>query len=175
MRPDTVNRSIQCSYTPEEKAEIAKSMAASQADMEAAESEKKVSDAAYNERIKKHSADISNLAKKYNKGYEMKELSCDIRYDDPATGQKTFYRMDTKEAVETLEMSWEEKQEELQFNLPADGAPDTTPAPGDDLEKATGLESGETGEPPIDWKLPENPTTQPPEDFGDNPPPASPA
>jgi len=167
MRPDTIKVAIEEKYTPEEKLALAQNMATNQADLEAVEAEKKVSDSNYNARIKGHYEELSKLAKRFNKGCELREVTCDIRYDDPETGQKTYRRMDSGEAVQTLEMSWEEKQQDLQFNLPAEAPAGDAPAPPDDLEKAMGMSADSTPsdppapapeDPPVDWKI------KPPED-----------
>src|SRR5689334_20440924 len=97
MRADTIVLAIFENYTPEEKAEIATKMAQAQSDLEGVEVEKKVSDAAFNERIKKLAADVSTLAKSYNKGGETAQIGCDIRYDHPEPGKKSYVRMDSGE------------------------------------------------------------------------------
>ena len=144
MRADTITLAIFEKYEPAEKTEIADKLAQAQADMETVELEKKVSDSAFNDRIKKLSADVSTLAKQYNKGGETAQIGCDIRYDHPAPGQKSYFRMDRAELVETHDMSWDEKQETLQFPLSA--APDapTIAQPTDDQVNAAlaGLDPG---------------------------------
>jgi hypothetical protein len=123
MRRESIINSLECKYTPEEMAEIAKNLSGNVAELESVAAEKKVSDATYNGRIKKIEEEIGTLAKSYNRGYEMRDITCDICYDDPAPGQKSIYRVDTKELVATKEMTFEEKQTELQFNLPQSSEP----------------------------------------------------
>lgn len=133
MRPDTITLAIEEKYSLEEKAEIAEKMACAIADRETTKLDKSASDAAFNERLKKAEAEISELAKRYNKGCEVAQIGCDIRYNDPEPGKKSYYRMDRSELVETHEMNWEEKQGEIQFNLPQ------TETPGaDELAKMVG-------------------------------------
>jgi hypothetical protein len=122
MRPDTITLSIFEKYTPEEMAGTAEKLVQALTDQETAESEKKISDAAFKERINKHAADAALHAKTYNKGGEQAQIGCDIRYDTPEPGKKSYIRMDTSEVVEVHEMNWEEKQETIQFPLTA--APD---------------------------------------------------
>ena len=117
MRPDTITLGIEERFTAEEKAEIADQLAQAIADLETVRAEKKVSDAAFGERTKRHHAQIDELAKRYNKGCEVAQIGCDIRYDDPEPGKKSYYRMDRNELVSTHDMSWEEKQETIQFPL----------------------------------------------------------
>jgi hypothetical protein len=136
VRADTITLAIEEKYTPEEKAEIASKLAIAIADQETIAGEKKVSDAAFNERLKKCDAEITNLAKTYNKGYELAQIGCDIRYDHPEPGKKSYVRMDTGELVQTLDMSWEEKQETIQFPLNATPESATLAQPTDEQVNA---------------------------------------
>jgi hypothetical protein len=117
MRPDSITLAIFEKYKPEEMAQTATAMAQAISDMESAESEKKMSDGVFNERIKKHAAEVSEFAQKYNKGGETAQIGCTIRYDIPTVGKKSYIRMDTEETVEVHDMSLDEKQETLQFPL----------------------------------------------------------
>jgi hypothetical protein len=119
MRPEEITLAIFEKYKPEELAEVAQQMAQAVADMETAEMEKKVSDGVFNERIKKCSAQVSELASKYNKGGETAQIGCKIRYDIPAPGKKSYIRFDTEEVVEVHDMTEGEKQETFQFPLAA--------------------------------------------------------
>jgi hypothetical protein len=137
MRPDTITLAIYEQFTPQEKTEIADQMAKAIADLETVKEEKKVSDAAFGERMKRHIAQINEFAKRYNKGGESAQIGCDIKYDDPEPGKKSYYRMDKGELVETHDMSWEEKQETIQFPLAKtegdDGA--ATPPNGEEVTR----------------------------------------
>jgi hypothetical protein len=125
MRPDTITLAIEEKYKPEELAEIAKNMALAIAEVETITGEKKVSDAAFNERLKKADAQVTTLARSYNKGTEVAQIGCDICYDVPEVGMKSYIRMDTGETVAVHEMNWEEKQETIQFPLtPSEPSPE---------------------------------------------------
>jgi hypothetical protein len=132
MREDTIIREIKEEYTPEEVSAMGKKLAGKMADMEAVQSEKSAADASFNERKKVLQSEAETLYRQINKGYEMAQIGCDIRYNDPSPGQKSYYRMDTSAHVETVNMSWEEKQEELQFNLNAPAAAEGQPQPTED-------------------------------------------
>src|ERR1035437_3527223 len=132
MRADTITLAIFEKYTLEEKTVIADKLAEAQANMETVEIEKKIYDSAFNDRIKQFSASVSSLAKMYNKGGETAQIGCDIRYDHPEPGQKSYFRMDRAELVETHDMSWDEKQETLQFPLSASPDAPTIAQPTDD-------------------------------------------
>jgi hypothetical protein len=124
MRPDSITLAIFEKFNPEELADTARNLVQALADKETAETEKKMSDSVFNERIKKHEADADALAKRYGKGGETAQIGCTIRYDMPTVGKKSYIRMDTEEVVEVHDMSLEEKQETLQFPLtPSSEAP----------------------------------------------------
>jgi hypothetical protein len=144
MRPDSITLAIFEQYNPEEKAKIADQLAQAQADMETVELEKKASDSAFNDRIKQHATSVSTLAKQYNKGGETAQIGCDIRYDNPEPGKKSYFRMDRVELVETHDMNWEEKQETIQFPLAEAGE---APAPTAD-QVAQSLSGIEAATPP---------------------------
>ena len=117
MRPDTITLEIFEKFTPENTAEIADQMATAIADLETIYTEKKTSDAAFNSRIKECDAKIGDLAKRYNKGGEAAQIGCDIRYDWPEIGKKSYVRIDNGETAGVHEMTWEEKQETIQFPI----------------------------------------------------------
>lgn len=128
MRPTEITLAVFEKYQPAELAEVAQKMAQAQSDMESAEAEKKVSDGVFNERIKTHAAEVSELAQRYNKGGETAQIGCTIRYDIPEVGKKSYIRMDTEETVEVHDMTPGEKQETLQFPLTAsESKPEETP------------------------------------------------
>lgn len=137
MRPTEITLAIFEKYQPEELVSVAKDMAQAQSEMETAENEKKVSDGVFNERIKAYAANVSELAKKYNKGGETAQIGCTIRYDIPTVGQKSYIRMDSEETVEVHDMTLQEKQETLQFPLTASEAkPEENPAEESKVEAA---------------------------------------
>lgn len=117
MRADSITLAIEEKYTPEEKAEIAGKLATAIADRAQVKLDKSASDAAFNERLKKHEAEIEDLAKRYNKGCEVAQIGCDIKYDTPEPGKKSYVRFDNGEVAEVHDMNWEEKQETIQFPL----------------------------------------------------------
>ena len=118
MRADTITKEIRENFSDPDKLDMAEALTKKLVEVEQVESDKKAADSVFNERRKVLEGEIESLYRRYNKGYEMAQIGCEIRYNDPAPGQKSYYRMDTAAHVETAEMSWEEKQEELQFNLP---------------------------------------------------------
>ena len=89
MRPEEITLAIFEKYTPAELTTTASEMAQAIADKETAETEKKMSDGVFSERIKTHAAKVSELAQRYNKGGETAQIGCKIRYDIPVAGKKS--------------------------------------------------------------------------------------
>lgn len=135
MRPDTIIKEIRCDFTDQDKLEMGDSLSKKLVEVEAVESEKKSADGVFNERRKVLEGEIESLYRRYHKGYEMAQIGCDIRYNHPLPGQKSYIRMDTGELADTVDMSWEEKQDELQFNLntSAEGQPQPSDEQVDDV------------------------------------------
>jgi hypothetical protein len=137
VRAEEITLAIFEKYTPQELTTTASEMAQAIADKETAETEKKMSDGVFSERIKTHAAKVSELAQRYNKGGETAQIGCTIRYDIPTVGKKSYVRMDTEETVEVHDMTLGEKQETLQFPLSTQMA---------DADKEKPLEPGESRE-----------------------------
>jgi hypothetical protein len=127
MRPDSITLAIFEKYSPEELAETAQKLVQALTEKTSAETEKKMSDSVFNERIKKHEAEAEECAKRYSKGGETAQIGCSIRYDMPSVGKKSYIRMDREEVVEVHDMSLEEKQETLQFPLTASADAEAKP------------------------------------------------
>jgi hypothetical protein len=137
VRPDSITLAIFEKYSPEEMTATAQKLVQALTEKETAETEKKLSDAAFKERINKHEAEAADCAKRYAKGGETAQIGCAIRYDVPKVGQKSYIRMDREEVVEVHDMSLEEKQETLQFPLTASAdAPQEVPPPRKTKPKA---------------------------------------
>ena len=150
MRPEEITLAIFEKYTPAELTTTASEMAQAIADKETAETEKKMSDGVFSERIKTHAAKVSELAQRYNKGGETAQIGCKIRYDIPVAGKKSYVRMDTEEVVEVHDMELSEKQETIQFPL------------AQQVEEAgKNAKKKKKDEPPLEPNLPEPETNLP--------------
>ena len=62
-------------------------------------------------------------AEKLNAGFEMREVSCIIKLDEPKAGVKSIIRTDTQETVRTEKMTAEEMQRPLPFAKPDEPKP----------------------------------------------------
>jgi hypothetical protein len=63
---------------------------------------------------------IKTLSRNIFNGFEMRNVSCTMRWNSPITGKCEYYRDDTGELVDQRDMSSDEMQEELEFSASAD-------------------------------------------------------
>ena len=118
MRPDTIAKEITTPWSDKDKLEMGDSRATMLEQLDNLKTEAKASAKGYSDQKEKLEADIAATGRKYKKGYAIETVSCDIRYNDPEPGKKSLYRMDTAAHVETLDMTWEEKQDEITIQHP---------------------------------------------------------
>jgi hypothetical protein len=136
MRPDTLTENIRCDFTAEQLKETADTLAQRLTELDNVREAKRSADKDFNAAIERLAGEVSLLARTYSKGYEMRDVECDIRYNHPEPGKKTIVRMDTSEELRTEDMSWEEKQEELPLDtgdlriLPGEEEPPEADAAG---------------------------------------------
>jgi hypothetical protein len=129
VRPESITLSLEQKFSADQKAEIAQLLAQAIADQETIANEKSESDAVFKGRLKTCDSQISELAKKYNKGCETKQVECKIRYDMPSVGKKSYYRIDTEDLIETRDMTVEERQETINFPPAAKAPKEPKPTP----------------------------------------------
>ena len=63
--------------------------------------------------LKKNDALVADLAKRLIQGYEMREIECKVRLNEPIPGKAQIVRMDTGEIVRERAMTPEEMQRGL--------------------------------------------------------------
>jgi hypothetical protein len=101
-----------------EKAELAGQLADRIRQKEWLEDAKKVATKRYAAQIEETIADINDLSNKIRAGEELRQIKCEVIFDDPAPGYKSTYRLDTMEKIATELMTDDELQGEL---FPEDG------------------------------------------------------
>jgi len=104
---------LRCLLTDEEKINVGRQLAEATNDLEEIEEDKKQVVADFKAKSTAAEALISSLGNKLRSGYEFRDVSCFINFDQPEKGQKQTVRSDTGEVVSTEIMSEEEKQREL--------------------------------------------------------------
>lgn len=98
-----------------EMKEFATDLARKTSEMSETEEAKKAAVAQFGDRIASLRADTSSLARKFNSGYEYRNIECKVLYHDPSPAQKTIVRLDTGEIVKVSAMTYGELQEILPF------------------------------------------------------------
>lgn len=101
--------------TDEEMLQMGRDLAAKQQDLKQLEDDKKSIAAEFAAKITGIEGQISITANKLRQGYENRSVRCLTVFDQPTSGKKTTYRLDTMEAIETRAMLDEEKQRVMQF------------------------------------------------------------
>lgn len=114
-RSAIVKEFLKYTFNEEEMREFATDLARKTAEITEAEESKKAAVAQFGDRIASLRADTSSLARKFNSGYEHRNIECRITYHDPSPAQKTTMRLDTGEVVKVQAMSFGELQEILPF------------------------------------------------------------
>jgi|SRR6478609_2211574 len=122
-------------FSGEELNEFATELARKTSEMTEAEESKKAVVAQFGERIASLRADTSSLARKFNSGYEYRNIECKVLYHEPLPAQKTIMRLDTGEVVKVQAMTFNELQEILPFaETPVELAPETAVAGDGQIE-----------------------------------------
>lgn len=103
---------LACVLTDQELIEKSKELAKANEDLETAEDRKKDLMADITATIKKHEANIGQLARIVSQGKEYREIKCEweINY---TRGIKTLYRQDTGEIVKTGTVTQKDRQAPL--------------------------------------------------------------
>lgn len=92
---------------------IGKQLAEHNANLTAVEADKKRVVADFQAKITALEAEIAIASGKIQTGYQWMDMPCTIHYNLPKTGKKQIMRDDTKEIVQTADMTSEEMQMEL--------------------------------------------------------------
>ena len=106
-------KSLVVKLTAIEKAELAGQLADRIRQKEWLEDAKKVATKRYAAQIEETIADINDLSNKIRAGEELRQIKCEVIFDDPAPGHKSTYRLDTMEKIATELMTDDELQGEL--------------------------------------------------------------
>jgi hypothetical protein len=125
-------------FSGEEMHDFATELARKTSEMSETEEAKKAAVTQFGDRIASLRADTSSLARKFNSGYEYRNIECKVLYHEPSPAQKTIMRLDTGEVVKVQAMTFNELQEILPFTeepLPAvELAPETEVAAEGQIE-----------------------------------------
>ena len=112
-RPTHVARQLRVDLTLAEKAVLSDQLAQAVGRLNETEADKAEEISQYNADIKAHRASIDKLAQQINLGYEMREVKCPVKYNEPKVGQKSIVHPETGTVLATEAMKEEERQENL--------------------------------------------------------------
>ena len=101
---ENITRTLAVSLTEEEQLEIGLKLADLGISIGELEAEKSVMMKEYNDEIKGKSKDALDLSRTLKAGEKEEDVECSWANDDPEAGQKTLYRNDTSEKLETETM-----------------------------------------------------------------------
>lgn len=111
--PTPTERALRHVFTNEESLENAKQLAECLMETNRIEQDFDRVKSDFKSRLSSVDARIGQLRDKVSSGYEIVTTPCEWRFDDPAPGRKSLWRLDTDELVETQEMTTADKQVEL--------------------------------------------------------------
>jgi len=100
-------------FTREEIEQFGKDLARDTAKQSELDGNKKMAMSQFKAEIDACAAKANVTAEHIRTGRDMRMVECEIRYNDPGTGQKSVVRTDTGEVVKVGDMEPFEKQDEL--------------------------------------------------------------
>lgn len=111
--PKKIEMRLRVNYSRDEIVDLAKLQGEAFGEHEHAREEKKAINSQLKAKVEGIAARISEITSQLRSGFEYRMTACESRYDDPRTGMKTVYRLDTNEIVSCEAMSLSELQTEL--------------------------------------------------------------
>ncbi len=118
MRPEIVTKSIKRDFSQDELLNMADQITESVQHLSELKRAKADNDKAHKEIVEQEVGTINKLSGMYRRGYEFSDTECNVLYNSPEEGQKTWVRIDTGEVIGSDQMTDDEKQET--FPLAAD-------------------------------------------------------
>ncbi len=103
-------------FAPDEKTTIAQNLAQANQSRSELEDKKAQVMAEFKSQITATEAVIAKEARRYNNGYEYRDIECGITMDSPRRGRKTIHRIDTGEFVKEVDMTAEDMQQKLSLD-----------------------------------------------------------
>ena len=125
---ETIQRTLSCLFTDEEKVKMAKEMAQANVKKAGIEMTLKEAQAQYKSEIAAQEAIVARLSQKIHDGYEYRLVECECEYNTPERSKKTLKRIDTDETwVENMtdkeksDLFMNTKDEDKEADAAADG------------------------------------------------------
>jgi len=115
MNNRTIKLDLRHTFSDKEINTLGRELGATLQRVEKLEEEKAELSADFTAKIKREKLDLHDTSRKIQNGYELREIECQIRYNEPEVGKKTTIRTDTVKTVRVEAMTEAEKQEELKL------------------------------------------------------------
>lgn len=104
---------LRYNFSDKEKLEMANTLAANHNRMEDIEAEEAVFKTQVKEKKAQIDQSIQSLSRSIYNGWEMRNIPCFAKFDDPNVGEVSYYRKDTAELVKSRPMTDAERQMDL--------------------------------------------------------------
>lgn len=104
---------LRYNFSDKEKLEMANTLAANHNRMEDIEAEEAVFKTQVKEKKAQIDQSIQSLSRSIYNGWEMRNIPCVAKFDEPNVGEVTYYRKDTGDSVKTRVMTDAERQMDL--------------------------------------------------------------
>lgn len=114
-RTKKIKSNLDYHFTKAELLSLGKELGESQLKLRQLDDDRKMVADEWKAKISSAEAHINSLSNKTSTGYEYRDVSCTVTFDDPAPGEKTVRRDDTGDIVKVMLMHESEKQDELPF------------------------------------------------------------
>lgn len=149
---ETIQRTLSCLFTDEEKVKMAKEMAQANVKKAGIEMTLKEAQAQYKSEIAAQEAIVARLSQKIHDGYEYRLVECECEYNTPERGKKTLKRIDTGETW--VENMTDKEKSDLFMNTKDEDKKDEAEGeqPEDDENRLTGEPPETDGEKVIEGK-----------------------
>lgn len=123
MKQSETTRQLRVTIVDRERIELGRQLAEAAQKLETIAEDKKSAMAQFSADKSAAEAKIGSLSNQIANGYRVEAVKCSWLFDSPEVGKKQLVRMDTKEVVETLDMTDADKQGDLPLADPNnDGA-----------------------------------------------------
>lgn len=110
-----ITRKLRCLMSHDELLEAGRQLAEATNSLTELDSDKAEIVAEFKAKISAAEAQIMALSNKLRTGYEFRDVACEVAYGVPELGFKQTTRLDTKEVIETLPITEEEKQRVMEL------------------------------------------------------------
>lgn len=118
LEPKKVKEYLKYEFSQDEIRQFGIDLARLSSEHSELEDEKKSVTSQFKAQMDAKHAEIQAVSNKINSGSERRSVDCEWRYNQPNSGMKQLWRLDTQEILTTTSMTAEEMQLELDLQAP---------------------------------------------------------